>query len=178
METKTVVIIGSVVLLGVGAFIYFKPKAIPTAGVGTSNTGTSNTGTSNTGTSNTGTSNTSTSSSGTLSAGTSSSGTTNLPSTETVLTTPQEVIEVAKKMAEAKDLATKISDLRNGKNRYLSLSLLAYATETGMSNYPEARWKEFRDTMIAGIDKQIKDLNEQIGKLGYMEVNGGIVKIV
>ena len=153
MENKTAVIIGSVVLLGVGAFIYFKPKAIPTAGAGTSGAGTSG-------------------------AGTSSSGTTNLPSTETVLTTPQEVIEVAKKMAEAKDLATKISDLRNKKNRYLSISLKDYATEAGYLSSPSGYWKIYLDSEIVVINNKIKDLDEQIGKLGYMEVNGSITKIL
>jgi hypothetical protein len=36
----------------------------------------------------------------------------------------------------------------------------------------------FKDNEISNLLKSIKNLDEQLGKLGYMEVNGSITKIV
>jgi hypothetical protein len=34
-----------------------------------------------------------------------------------------------------------------------------------------------KKTRIASFDKQIKTLDEQLAKLGYVEINGGIVRL-
>jgi hypothetical protein len=160
---KKLIIIGSVAILGIGAFFYFKTKAKPktdTKGAGNAGAETAGAGTS-----------------GTDTVGT---GTTSVPPTGTTLTTPEQVAETAKKIADAKDLATKISDLRIKRSKYLSLSLSSYATEAGhqfWANHDDML-SSMRNSDIISFDKQIKDLNEQIGKLGYMETNGSIVKIV
>jgi hypothetical protein len=163
---KTAVIIGSVALLGVGAYFYFKPKSIGTTGSETTGTGTTGAGT--TGGTSTG------------ATETSGAGTTSVPPTGTVLTTPEQVAETAKKIADAKDLATKISDLRTKRTKYLMLPLSEYARESGNSFWANNQdmLSSLRNSDITAIDKQIKNLNEEIGKLGYMEVNGSITKIV
>lgn len=155
---KTAVIIGSVLVLGVGAYFYFKPKKTVATGTGTSGTGTSETETTSTGT----------------------TGTTSVPSTGTTLTTPAEVEDLAKKIAEAKSLATKISDLRTKRSSYLVISLRDYATASGNEFFStnNLMLKTLKEQEIAKLEKEIKDLDEQLGKLGYMEVNGSITKIV
>ena len=157
---KTVIIAGSVLVLGVGAYFYFKPKKTGTTGSGT--TGTETTGTGTTGT------------------GTTSAGTTSVPPTGTTLTTPAEVEDLAKKIAEAKSLATKISDLRTKRSSYLVISLRDYATASGNKFWStnDQMLKMLKTQEIAKLEKEIKDLDEQIGKLGFMEVNGSISRIV
>ena len=157
---KTAVIIGSVLVLGVGAYFYFKPKKTGATGTGTTSTGT--TGTSSTG------------------AGTTDTGTTSVPPTGTVLTTPEQVADTAKKIAEAKSLATKISDMRTKRSSYLVISLRDYAVASGNEFWStnDQMLKNLKANDIAKLEKDIKDLDEQIGKLGFMEVNGSIAKIV
>ena len=157
---KTVVIIGSVLVLGVGAYFYFKPKKTGTTGTGTSGTGTSGADTTGTGTTDT--------------------GTTSVPPTGTTLSTPAQVEDLAKKIAEAKSLATKISDLRTKRSSYLVISLREYATASGNQFFSanNLMLKALKDQEIKRLEEEIKGLDEQIGKLGYMEVNGSIAKIV
>ena len=163
---KTVIIVGSVLVLGVGAYFYFKPKKTGTTGSGTTGTGTTGTGTTGTGTT------------GTETTGT---GSTSVPPTGTTLSTPAEVEDVAKKIAEAKSLATKISDLRTKRTSVIAMSLRDYETYSGIRNYGfggDANLKFYKEQEIKRLEEEIKNLDEQIGKLGFMEVNGSISRIV
>ena len=163
---KTAVIIGGVAFLGIGAYFYFKPKATVTTGAGSAGAG--STGASSTGASSTGTS----------SAGT---GMTSVPPTGTVLYTPEQVLMTAKIIADAKSLATQISDKRTKRSSYLVISLKDYGEASGndfwIRNYNESMLKALKEQDIKRLEAEIKDLDEQLGKLGYMEVNGSITKI-
>ena len=163
---KTAVIIGGVAFLGIGAYFYFKPKVTVTTGAGSAGAG--STGASSTGASSTGTS----------SAGT---GMTSVPPTGTVLYTPEQVLMTAKIIADAKSLATQISDKRTKRSSYLVISLKDYGEASGndfwIRNYNESMLKALKEQDIKRLEAEIKDLDEQLGKLGYMEVNGSITKI-
>ena len=92
----------------------------------------------------------------------------------------KDILESAKKIAEAKSLATQISDLRNKRNSTIAMSLNDFARQTGhLSNGfgAEAALKFYKEQEIKDLDQKIKNLDEEIGKLGYMEVNGSIAKI-
>jgi len=169
---KTAVIIGGVAFLGIGAYFYFKPKATVTTGAGSTGAGTTGAGTTGTGV--TGASSTGTSSTGT--------GMTSVPPTGTVLYTPEQVLMTAKIIADAKSLATQISDKRTKRSSYLVISLRDYGKASGNDfwvdrSYNEQMLKMLKDQDIKKLEAEIKDLDEQLGKLGYMEVNGSIVKI-
>lgn len=157
---KTVVIIGSVLVLGVGAYFYFKPKKTGTTGTGTSGTGTS--GADTTGSDTTGT------------------GTTSVPPTGTTLSTPAQVEDLAKKIAEARSLATQILDKRTRRTSIMIMNQRDYETLIGrtFSGYgSELAFKFNKEQEIKNLDEQMKNLDEQLGKLGYMEVNGSISRI-
>ena len=151
---KAVLVIGVLALSGVGAYFYFKPK---TKGATTDLGGLSGLGTSNSG----------------------ATSTTSVPSSGTTLSTPQQVEDVAKKIAEAKSLATKIFDLRNKRNSYIIMSLKDFAVASNNTFFltKDLMLKALRDKEINSIENTIKSLDEQLGKLGYMEVNGSIVKL-
>jgi len=166
---KTAVIIGGVAFLGIGAYFYFKPKATVTTGAGSTGAGTTGAGTTGTGV--TGASSTGTSSTGT--------GMTSVPPTGTVLYTPEQVLMTAKIIADAKSLATQISDKRTKRSSYLVISLKDYAVASDNKFWAnnDNILKMLKDQDIKKLEAEIKDLDEQLGKLGYMEVNGSIVKI-
>lgn len=124
MDTKRVLIIGVVGVLGIGAYLYFRPKN--TKGVDASLLENASSGI-------------------------------NVPPKGTVLSTPQEVADTAKKIADAKGLAVKIQDLRNKKNKIGGLA---------------------RTLKAKVIDQQIADIEKVLNSLGYTELNGNIVKIV
>ena len=86
---KNVLIFGGIAILGVGAYLYFKPKATVTTGA----TGAGLTGTGTTGTSTTGTG-------------------TAMPPAGTVFTTPEEVEAITVKISSARDLTKTICDLK------------------------------------------------------------------
>lgn len=155
---KTAIIVGVLALAGVGAYFYLKPKKTsetPKALGGLSGLGSSV-------------------------ADTETTSTTPVPSSGTTLSTPQQVEDVAKKIAEAKSLATKIFDLRNKRNSYMIMSLKDFAVASNNTFFlnKDLMLKALRDNEIRSIENSIKSLDEQLGKLGYMEVNGSIVKIV
>jgi hypothetical protein len=126
MDTKRVLIIGAVGVLGVGAYLYFRPKN--TKGVDASLLENASSGIS-------------------------------VPPKGTVLSTPQEVADTAKKIADAKGLAVKIQDLRNKKTKIGGL----LAT---------------RALKAKVFDQQIADIEKVLNSLGYTELNGNVVKIV
>ena len=160
---KTAVILGSLAVLGVGAFLYFRPKAkngetaglvasLTSGGAGASGTGASTTGAGVTGAS--------------------------VPPTGTVLSTPAQVEDIAKKIAEARSLATKIADLKKKKTNIASMPIRQFGTTLFGSVVRTDNQLDFtRKAQLASLDKQIKALDEQLAKLGYVEVNGGIVKL-
>jgi len=158
---KKVVIIGGVLILCLGAYFYFKPKKTGTTGTGTSGSGTSG--------------------DVTTGSGTTGTGTTSVPTTGTTLSTPAEVEDMSKKIAEARSLATQISDLRNKRSSTMAMSLNDFGRETGhLTNGfgAESALKFFKEQEIKSLEAQMKNLDEQLGKLGFMEVNGSITKIV
>lgn len=124
MDTKRVLIIGAVGVLGIGAYLYFRPKN--TKGIDASLLENPSSGI-------------------------------NVPPKGTTLSTPQEVADTAKKIADAKGLAGKINDLRNQKKKIGG---------------------GLRAIKIKKIDQQIADIEKVLNSLGYTELNGNIVKIV
>jgi len=77
-------------------------------------------------------------------------------------------------------LATKISDMRTKRSSYLVISLRDYAVASGNEFWStnDQMLKQLKANDITKLEKDIKDLDEQLGKLGYMEVNGSITKII
>jgi hypothetical protein len=152
---KKVIIISVLGLIGVGAFFYFKPKSKANE---TDSSG---------------------GALGSTSGNADLSGTTSVPPTGTVLSTPEQVQETAKKIAEARSLATQVSELRAKRIGLMSSSSQTSSQTSNNSFLPSRNLSLFsRKTQIAGLEKQIKDLDEKLGLLGYAEVNGGITKIV
>lgn len=158
---KKIVIFGALALAGVGAYIYFKPKAKVT-GTDTTGAGTTGAGTTSTGTSGTGT------------AGTS---TTPAP-TDTILNTAPIVnpnapitnaqsaqnMEALAKFTQAQGLATQIVNLRSGKKP-------AIFNGQNMSTYQKELF------INAQIYEQISNIVAQMNTLGYKEANGVATKL-
>lgn len=160
METKKVIIIGGLLVLGLGAYFYFKPKKTGTTGTGTSSTGT------------TGTETTGNSTSGLPTANPNSE--ISVPTTGDVISTPEEVKKIALKIADAKALAIKIDDLKT-ERRKIALQPIG---NTGGGFFNANVQKLMSETRTKEIDTQIADLQKLITDLGYAEVNGKITKIV
>jgi hypothetical protein len=157
---KAIIIIGGLTVIGVGTYLFFKSKKITVDTKGMDTNGTS------TGIPNTGTTSTST-------------GSTTIPPTGTILTTPEQVADTAKKIAEAKSLATQISDLRIKRNSYIAMSLNEFKKFfSNQTFWNDTSAQSFKDNQIKILLTSIKTLDEKLGKLGYMEVNGSITKIV
>jgi hypothetical protein len=124
MDTKRVLIIGAVVVLGIGAYLYFRPKN--TKGIDASLLENASSGIS-------------------------------VPPKGTILSTPQQVADTAKKIADAKGLAVKIKDLRSQKNKIGGV---------------------LRAIKAKKIDQKIADIEKVLNSLGYTELNGKLVNIV
>jgi hypothetical protein len=149
---KTAIIIGSVALLGVGAYLYFKGKAKPneeTMGADTTGTGTT----------------TVNPSTGTV-----------VPKVDEVL----QVSNSTKNAQEAVTLASQIFELKNKKIKYSNMSLSEFfKTKEGKGYFSfNTRASEaFKEKVIKDFDNQLKILNDKIVALGYIEVNGSIAKL-
>ena len=158
MDTKKILIVGAVAVVGVGAYFYFKPKSkgneTNSLSGGTSGSIPNNPAT--------------------------SSGTTSVTPTGTTLTTPEQVEETAKKIAEARSLATKIYDLKNKRNSYMTSSSRDFANSSNNTFWSnnESMLKLLRQQQISVVEKEIKDLDEKLALLGYAEVNGSITRII
>ena len=153
MDTKRVLIIGAVGVLGVGAFFYFRPKKPVITDTGTSNSG--------------------------LPTANPNSLIT-VPPTGAVITSPEEVEKIAQKMADAKALAIKIDDLKTQRRQ---LALLPNVTSGvgifGAGGIGGGSLQSLlRDRKSKELDTQIADLEKMINDLGYAEVNGKVTKIV
>jgi hypothetical protein len=154
MDTKKILIVGAVAVLGVGAYFYFKPKSkvneTDSLSGGTSGSIPNNPA--------------------------SSSGTTSVPPTGTTLSTLEKVEENAKRMAEARSLATKIYDLKNKRNSYMNSTLRNFAELSNNSFWSnnESMLKLLRKQQISEIEKEIKDLDIKLSMLGFVEQNGSV----
>ena len=162
---KNVIIIGALSLIGVGAFLYFKPKKtnqniIPsTAGdlVAPSVNSVLPTPTN------------------TLSVPPTQS---NVTIGEVTLTTPVQVVETALKISEAKDIANRIFNIRNKINRYSNMNdLREWARETDTRWTWENELPLLKKNYLSNLGKGIKELDKNLALLGYVEVNGSIQKI-
>jgi hypothetical protein len=162
---KNVIIIGALSLIGVGAFLYFKPKKtnqniIPsTAGdlVAPSVNSVLPTPTS------------------TLSVPPTQS---NVTIGEVTLTTPVQVVETALKISEAKDIANRIFNIRNKINRYSNMNdLREWAREADVNWTWENELPLLKKNYLSNLGKGIKELDKNLALLGYVEVNGSIQKI-
>lgn len=140
---KRVIIISVVGLVGVGAYFYFNSKLKTT-----------------------------TVSTGQETKNQNEDSLISVPSKGEVLSTPEEVLEMAQKITDAKGLASKLYLLRIERAK-----LVSYPTKSGIS-FLNSSIKLINDKKIKDLDQQIKDLEKLINALGYTELNGNIVKIV
>jgi hypothetical protein len=160
---KAVIIGGSVVLLGVGAYVYFKTKSKAETDSATTGTETTGAGTTGAGTSGAGTSGAGTSGAGTSGAGTSGA------VAGTTLATPEEVKVELEKIKKAKDLALSICRLRAREKN----SSPARATGGFSASFSQTQ----QNAMNAGIRSAIARDVKKLKLLGYTEVNCEIIKI-
>ena len=131
---KKYVIIGGLVVLGLGAYFYFKPKKTDNLGTGTSVGGFTN-----------------------------PNSQISVPPTGEVITSPEEVEKIAQKIADAKALAIKIDALKT-ERRQIALQPSGQGGVFGGIGgervqilIRSARTKEL-DTQIADLEKLITDL--------------------
>ena len=169
---KKIVIFGALALAGVGAYIYFKPKAKVTAtdttGAGTTGTDSIVSGTTGTGTAGTGT------------AGTGTAGTSATPApTDTILNTAPIVnpnapitnaqsaqnMEELAKFTQAQGLATQIVNLRSG----IKPAIFQFGAD--METYTHNMAQNGQ------IQGEISNIVTQMSTLGYKEVNGVATKL-
>jgi hypothetical protein len=149
---KTVIIIGSVALLGVGAYLYFKGKGKPneeTIGADTTGTGTTNVNPST----------------GMV-----------IPKVDEVT----QVSNSTKNAQEAVTLASQIFELKNKKSRYSNMSLSEFfKTPEGRGHFSFniTASEAFKEKVVKDFDSELKILNDKIVALGFIEVNGSIAKL-
>ena len=130
---KKAVIIGGVIVLGLGAYFYFKPKK----------TGTDN------------------SMSGLPPANTNSQ--ISVPPTGEVITSPEEVEKIAQKIADAKALAIKIDNLKTERRQLALAPTISSGFFGGIGgestqNFIRSVKTKELDTQIADLEKLITDL--------------------
>jgi len=99
-----------------------------------------------------------------------------------VPTIPQTTAD-PKKIADAIIMASEIADLKNKKLSFTVMSFADFSKTkeggNGFWNYPSSGYmlELLKKEAINKLDTQIKDLTSKIVALGYMEVNGSIVKL-
>jgi hypothetical protein len=103
----------------------------------------------------------------------------NVPPKGTALSNPEEVVELAKKITDAKALARKINNLRLEKEDMIS-NPKQYFRGKVKSLFLDN--KAFIDSKIKkrveDFDQQINSFESLIKNLGFKEVNGNAVQIV
>ena len=163
---KNVLIFGGIAILGVGAYLYFKPKATVTTGA----TGAGLTGTGTTGTSTTGT--------GTV-----------MPPAGTVFTTPEEVEAITVKISSARDLTKTICDLKkqykitedemNDFMNFTSWSANVASSVNSSLGSSIGTAQSLAQTAIARKKavETVSDSIKQLKELGYKEQDCKMVKI-
>ena len=163
---KIAVIIGSVAVLGIGAYFYFKPKAKIEDAIGSGTTGSGTTGSGTTGSGSTG------SIGSTGSTGSTGSGY-QLPGTN--YTSPEQVAEDVKKIAEATELAKQIDAINK------KIDSLTTAKNNPVQHYGFGQSAYTRNAVyqqqINNENKKRVPLVEKLKDLGYTESYGIAVKI-
>jgi hypothetical protein len=96
-----------------------------------------------------------------------------------VLSTPEEVVDTAKKITDAKGLARNINNSRLEKENMISNPRQYFIGKIprillGSKQYLDKKIAE----KISAFDQQIVDMEKTLSSLGYKEVNGNIVRIV
>jgi hypothetical protein len=168
---KNVLIIGGVALVGVVAYLYFKPKATGTTGtIGT--TGTTGTGSTGTGTGAT------------------------MPPAGTVFTTPEEVEAITVKISSARDLTKTICDLKkqykiteDEMNDFMNITGLSAGLASGVHSSLGTAGSSAINTLSTAQTlfqqsqrrkeavKTVAESIKQLKELGYKEDGCKMVKI-
>lgn len=103
----------------------------------------------------------------------------NVPPKGQVLTNPEEVLETAKKITDAKGLARSINNLRLEKEEMISNPREFFAGKIPFDMLDNKIYLITKtQTKIQDIDNQISDAESLIKNLGFKEVNGNAVQIV
>lgn len=103
----------------------------------------------------------------------------NVPPKGTALSNPEQVIELAKKITDAKNLAKKINDLRLEKENMISNPKKFFIGKAPImllnsKNYLDSKIKKSSED----FDQRINSFESLIKNLGYKEVKGVAVQIV
>ena len=97
-----------------------------------------------------------------------------------VPTIPQTTAD-PKKIADAIILASEIADLKNKKTSYTIMTLSQFSSTkeggNGFWSNSKSMLELLKKSAITDLDNKIKDLTNKIVALGYIEVNGSIVKV-
>jgi hypothetical protein len=112
-------------------------------------------------------------------AGQTSDNSLNVPPKGTVLSNPEEVIELAKKITDAKGLARNINALRLEKEDMISNPRKFFIGKVPriMLNNKDYLGSKIQKRVL-DFDQQINSFESLIKNLGYKEVNGNAVQIV
>ena len=103
----------------------------------------------------------------------------NVPPKGTVLSNPEEVLETAKKITDAKGLARNINSLRLEKESMLSDPKKFFISKgLGVMINNKAYLDSKIQRRVVDFDQQINSFESLIKNLGFKEVNGNAVQIV
>jgi hypothetical protein len=103
----------------------------------------------------------------------------NVPPKGTVLSNPEEVLETAKKITDAKGLARNINSLRLEKESMLSNPKKFFISKgLGVMINNKAYLDSKIQRRVVDFDQQINSFESLIKNLGFKEVNGNAVQIV
>jgi hypothetical protein len=103
----------------------------------------------------------------------------NVPPKNTVLSNPDEVVELAKKITDAKGLARNINALRLEKEEMISNPKKFFIGKgLGVKINNKAYLDSKIQRRVVDFDQQINSFESLIKNLGFKEVNGNAVQIV
>ena len=112
-------------------------------------------------------------------AGQTSDNSLTVPPKGTVLSNPEEVIDLAKKITDAKGLARNINSLRLEKESMLSNPKRFFRGKVPSIILNNKKVLDSKiEKRVIDFDQQINSFESLIKNLGYKEVNGNAVKIV
>ena len=112
-------------------------------------------------------------------AGQTSDNSLNVPPKGTVLSNPEEVIELAKKITDAKGLARNINALRLEKEDMISNPRKFFIGKMPRIMLNNKAYLDSKiQKRVVDFDQQINSFESLIKNLGYKEVNGNAVQIV
>ena len=112
-------------------------------------------------------------------AGQTSDNSLNVPPKGTVLSNPEEVIELAKKITDAKGLARNINALRLEKEDMISNPRKFFIGKVPRIMLNNKAYLDSKiQKRVVDFDQQINSFESLIKNLGYKEVNGNAVQIV